>query len=87
MPRQTADASKPAFKPRKVKKDQVPAAGPKYRDRAAERLRGEGNDYAQVLTNAKSLVVASYLRTYTGRSSAGGLRAKDSQCREQRRGM
>ncbi|KAF8075093.1 hypothetical protein FPV67DRAFT_1650065 [Lyophyllum atratum] len=38
------DPSQPAFKPRKVKK---PTEGP-YRDRAAERRVGEGNDYAQV---------------------------------------
>ncbi|KAJ7714363.1 hypothetical protein B0H16DRAFT_524188 [Mycena metata] len=41
--RKTLDASEPAFKPRKVKK-----AEGKYRDRAAERRVGEGNDYAQV---------------------------------------
>ncbi|KAG5647874.1 hypothetical protein DXG03_007798 [Asterophora parasitica] len=38
------DASQPAFKPRKVKK----GGEEKYRDRAAERRVGEGNDYAQV---------------------------------------
>ncbi|KAL9714134.1 hypothetical protein Ac2012v2_002443 [Leucoagaricus gongylophorus] len=37
-------ASKPAFKPRKVKKTNEG----KYRDRAAERREGEGNDYAHV---------------------------------------
>ncbi|KAJ6591477.1 hypothetical protein DFH09DRAFT_1358064 [Mycena vulgaris] len=41
--RKTLDASEPAFKPRKVKKSEG-----KYRDRAAERRVGEGNDYAQV---------------------------------------
>lgn len=41
--RKTIDASKPAFKPRKVKKQ----SDAKYRDRAAERRGGEGNDYAQ----------------------------------------
>ncbi|KAJ7696578.1 hypothetical protein B0H17DRAFT_402130 [Mycena rosella] len=41
--RKTVDASEPAFKPRKVKKSEG-----KYRDRAAERRVGEGNDYAQV---------------------------------------
>ncbi|KAJ6518887.1 hypothetical protein C8R45DRAFT_8556 [Mycena sanguinolenta] len=41
--RKTIDASEPAFKPRKVKKSDG-----KYRDRAAERRVGEGNDYAQV---------------------------------------
>ncbi|KAJ7286006.1 hypothetical protein C8J57DRAFT_1461262 [Mycena rebaudengoi] len=41
--RKTIDASEPAFKPRKVKKSDA-----KYRDRAAERRVGEGNDYAQV---------------------------------------
>ncbi|EDR13991.1 uncharacterized protein LACBIDRAFT_305314 [Laccaria bicolor S238N-H82] len=40
----TIDASKPAFKPRKVKKQ----SDAKYRDRAAERRGGEGNDYAQI---------------------------------------
>ncbi|KAF7985160.1 hypothetical protein HWV62_7736 [Athelia sp. TMB] len=39
----TISASEPAFKPRKVKK-----AGGAYRDRAAERRVGEGNDFAQV---------------------------------------
>ncbi|KAJ3784833.1 RED-like protein N-terminal region-domain-containing protein [Lentinula aff. detonsa] len=39
----TINSSEPAFKPRKVKK-----LGGKYRDRAAERRVGEGNDYAQV---------------------------------------
>lgn len=38
----TISASEPAFKPRKVKKEG------KYRDRAAERRVGGGNDYAQV---------------------------------------
>lgn len=42
----TIDASKPAFKPRKVKK--TIESG--YRDRAAERRVGEGNDFAQVCT-------------------------------------
>ncbi|KAK0438104.1 RED-like protein N-terminal region-domain-containing protein [Armillaria borealis] len=37
----TISASEPAFKPRKVKKEA------KYRDRAAERRVGGGNDYAQ----------------------------------------
>ncbi|KAF8216599.1 hypothetical protein K438DRAFT_1559074, partial [Mycena galopus ATCC 62051] len=41
--RKTINASEPAFKPRKVKK-----ADGKYRDRAAERRVGEGNDYAEV---------------------------------------
>ncbi|KAJ6581606.1 hypothetical protein B0H19DRAFT_513828 [Mycena capillaripes] len=41
--RKTVDASEPAFKPRKVKKSEG-----KYRDRAAERRVGEGNDYAEV---------------------------------------
>ncbi|KAJ7116085.1 hypothetical protein C8R44DRAFT_709640 [Mycena epipterygia] len=41
--RKTVSASEPAFKPRKVKKSEG-----KYRDRAAERRVGEGNDYAQV---------------------------------------
>ncbi|KAK7025231.1 hypothetical protein R3P38DRAFT_1064385 [Favolaschia claudopus] len=41
--RKTIDASEPAFKPRKVKKSEG-----KYRDRAAERRVGEGNDYAQI---------------------------------------
>ncbi|KAG6835942.1 hypothetical protein H0H93_013097, partial [Arthromyces matolae] len=39
------DASQPAFKPRKLKKDTL--EGP-YRDRAAERREGLGGDYAQV---------------------------------------
>ncbi|KAI8996507.1 RED-like protein N-terminal region-domain-containing protein [Trametes punicea] len=39
------DASQPAFKPRQVKKG---AKGEAYRDRAAERRLGIGNDYAQV---------------------------------------
>ncbi|KAJ4481819.1 RED-like protein N-terminal region-domain-containing protein [Lentinula lateritia] len=39
----TISSSEPAFKPRKVKK-----AEGRYRDRAAERRVGEGNDYAQV---------------------------------------
>ena len=43
--RKTIDASKPAFKPRKVKKQ----SDAKYRDRAAERRGGEGNDYAQAI--------------------------------------
>ncbi|SJL04031.1 uncharacterized protein ARMOST_07388 [Armillaria ostoyae] len=38
----TISVSEPAFKPRKVKKEA------KYRDRAAERRVGGGNDYAQV---------------------------------------
>jgi len=38
------DASQPAFKPRNVKKVQ----DSKYRDRAAERRVGDGNDYAHV---------------------------------------
>ncbi|KAK0202564.1 hypothetical protein DFS33DRAFT_1384927 [Desarmillaria ectypa] len=38
----TISSSEPAFKPRKVKKEA------KYRDRAAERRVGGGNDYAQV---------------------------------------
>ncbi|KAF9047023.1 hypothetical protein BDZ89DRAFT_1058082 [Hymenopellis radicata] len=38
----TISSSEPAFKPRKMKKDG------KYRDRAAERRVGEGNDFAQV---------------------------------------
>jgi hypothetical protein len=44
--RKTIDASQPAFKPRKVKK----ASEPQYRDRAAERRQGGGNDYAEVST-------------------------------------
>ncbi|TFK39822.1 RED-like protein N-terminal region-domain-containing protein [Crucibulum laeve] len=40
----TVDASQPAFKPRKVKKN----SDLKYRDRAAERRVGDGNDYADV---------------------------------------
>ncbi|KAF8630173.1 hypothetical protein AX15_003118 [Amanita polypyramis BW_CC] len=40
----TIDASQPAFKPRKVKK----GTEPKYRDRAAERRQGGGNDFAEV---------------------------------------
>ncbi|KAF8548934.1 hypothetical protein OG21DRAFT_1599284 [Imleria badia] len=39
----TSTSSEPAFKPRKVKKTEG-----KYRDRAAERREGVGNDYAQV---------------------------------------
>ncbi|KAL1747631.1 hypothetical protein HDZ31DRAFT_72140 [Schizophyllum fasciatum] len=38
-----ADASQPAFKPRKVKK----SAESKYRDRATERREGKASDYAQ----------------------------------------
>ncbi|KAF9563104.1 hypothetical protein CPC08DRAFT_633203, partial [Agrocybe pediades] len=38
------DASQPAFKPRNVKKTQ----DSRYRDRAAERRTGDGNDYAHV---------------------------------------
>lgn len=38
------DASQPAFKPRNMKK----AQDSKYRDRAAERRVGDGNDYAHV---------------------------------------
>ncbi|KAI0766702.1 RED-like protein N-terminal region-domain-containing protein [Trametes elegans] len=41
----TAAAAEPAFKPRQVKKG---AKGDAYRDRAAERRLGVGNDYAQV---------------------------------------
>lgn len=41
--RKTIDASQPAFKPRKVKKNDS-----QYRDRAAERRVGEGNDFAEV---------------------------------------
>jgi len=37
-------SSQPAFKPRKLKK----STESQYRDRAAERRVGEGNDYAQV---------------------------------------
>ncbi|EKM81726.1 hypothetical protein AGABI1DRAFT_126088 [Agaricus bisporus var. burnettii JB137-S8] len=40
------ESSKPTFKPRKVKK--VITADSKYRDRAAERRVGGGNDYAHV---------------------------------------
>jgi IK cytokine len=40
------DASQPAFKPRKVKK-----GSSQYRDRAAERRVGEGNDFAQVCSS------------------------------------
>jgi IK cytokine len=39
----TSASSEPAFKPRKVKKTES-----KYRNRAAERREGTGNDYAQV---------------------------------------
>ncbi|KAG6888665.1 hypothetical protein C0995_006783 [Termitomyces sp. Mi166 len=39
------DASQPAFKPRKVKKNAIEG---QYRDRAAERREGLGGDYAQV---------------------------------------
>ncbi|KAG8221014.1 RED-like protein N-terminal region-domain-containing protein [Butyriboletus roseoflavus] len=42
-PSTTSTPSEPAFKPRKVKKTES-----KYRDRAAERRDGVGNDYAQV---------------------------------------
>ena len=42
--RKIVDASQPAFKPRNVKKVQ----DSKYRDRAAERRVGDGNDYAHV---------------------------------------
>ena len=42
--RKTIDSSETAFKPRKLKK-----ADSKYRDRAAERRVGEGNDYAHVI--------------------------------------
>ena len=42
--RKVIDASEPAFKPRKVKN----AGDLKYRDRAAERRVGEGNDFADV---------------------------------------
>ncbi|PPQ67860.1 hypothetical protein CVT25_010299 [Psilocybe cyanescens] len=41
------DASQPAFKPRAVKKVQDTKAS-KYRDRAAERRVGDGNDYAHI---------------------------------------
>ncbi|KAF5362213.1 hypothetical protein D9756_002331 [Leucocoprinus leucothites] len=41
----TIDASKPIFKPRKIKKATEEG---KYRDRAAERREGGGNDYAHV---------------------------------------
>ncbi|KAF8239411.1 hypothetical protein L208DRAFT_92386 [Tricholoma matsutake] len=40
----TIDSSQPAFRPRKLKK----STESQYRDRAAERRVGEGNDYAQV---------------------------------------
>ncbi|KAF7325669.1 hypothetical protein MKEN_00416800 [Mycena kentingensis (nom. inval.)] len=40
----TVSSSEPAFKPRKVKQHE----DGKYRNRAAERRAGEGNDYAQV---------------------------------------
>ena len=43
--RKTIDSSETAFKPRKLKKQ----ADSKYRDRAAERRVGEGNDYAHVI--------------------------------------
>ncbi|KIY49988.1 hypothetical protein FISHEDRAFT_36328, partial [Fistulina hepatica ATCC 64428] len=42
--RKAGDASKPLFKPRKAKK----ATDSAYRDRAAERREGEGNDFAGV---------------------------------------
>ena len=42
--RKIIDSSQTAFKPRKLKKQ----ADGKYRDRAAERRVGEGNDYAHV---------------------------------------
>lgn len=42
--RKTIDSSETTFKPRKLKKQ----ADSKYRDRAAERRVGEGNDYAHV---------------------------------------
>jgi len=42
--RKAIDSSETAFKPRKLKKQ----ADSKYRDRAAERRVGEGNDYAHV---------------------------------------
>jgi IK cytokine len=42
--RKIIDSSETAFKPRKLKKQ----ADSKYRDRAAERRVGEGNDYAHV---------------------------------------
>ncbi|KAH9479362.1 Protein Red [Psilocybe cubensis] len=42
------DASQPAFKPRTVKKKAPDAKTSKYRDRAAERRVGGGNDYAHV---------------------------------------
>jgi hypothetical protein len=38
------EASQPAFKPRKVNQEKEA----RYRDRAAERRVGEGNDYAEV---------------------------------------
>lgn len=42
--RKIINSSETAFKPRKLKKQ----ADSKYRDRAAERRVGEGNDYAHV---------------------------------------
>jgi bisphosphoglycerate-independent phosphoglycerate mutase (AlkP superfamily) len=43
--RKNIDSSETAFKPRKLKKQ---AGNSRYRDRAAERRLGEGNDYAHV---------------------------------------
>jgi hypothetical protein len=42
--KKAAYPSQPSFKPRKINKQ----TESKYRDRAAERRVGEGNDYAQV---------------------------------------
>ncbi|KAJ7623165.1 hypothetical protein FB45DRAFT_869833 [Roridomyces roridus] len=62
--RKTVDASEPAFKPRKVTKTL------KYRDRAAERRVGEGNDYAEVESVLEDLqqrqAVSDEQRKYLG---------------------
>jgi len=54
--RKAVDTSQPAFKPRNVKKVQ----DSKYRDRAAERRVGDGNDYAHVRPQANICISDVY---------------------------
>jgi hypothetical protein len=65
--RKAVDASQPAFKPRNVKKVQ----DSKYRDRAAERRVGDGNDYAHVRPMLM-FVFLTFIKML-GRSPARGL--------------
>ena len=61
------DATQPAFKPRNMKKVQ----DSKYRDRAAERRVGDGNDYAHVCPMILSEFPIFII--LLGRSPPGGL--------------